>query len=69
MTGKLLAWLFPDKLIHPLVKYSTCLAMYPIILLFSYILYRLLEKPSISLGKFVWSRFNRKPNDLIPKNL
>ncbi len=45
--------LVPGVFIHPLFKYLVCLAWYPLILLLSHILYRLIEKPSLSLGKLV----------------
>lgn len=64
LTGEVFGALFPNTIIHPLIKYAACMAWYPIILLISYILYRLVEKPSIQLGSLLWMRI-RKPDKAV----
>jgi len=61
LTSRAFSKMLPDTFIHPLIKYSVCIAWYPIILLFSYLVYRLVEQPSIRLGQFVWAK-TKEPN-------
>jgi peptidoglycan/LPS O-acetylase OafA/YrhL len=46
-----------------LIKYSVCLICYPIILLTAYLLYRLVEQPSIKFGQQYWQKLV-KPSSL-----
>jgi peptidoglycan/LPS O-acetylase OafA/YrhL len=57
LTGKVIERVLPGTFIHPLLKYSLCLAWYPLLFLFSLLLYRFIEQPSIRLGKVVWRIF------------
>ena len=51
LAGRALSKVFPTMSIHPLSTYSLCLALYPIILGISFLLYRHIEQPSIRFGK------------------
>jgi peptidoglycan/LPS O-acetylase OafA/YrhL len=59
LTGELFEKTFPDSIIHPLVKYLTCIAWYFIILFISYFFYRIVEQPSVHLGKIVWRKIEK----------
>jgi len=61
LTGRAFSKLLPDTFIHPLIKYSVCLAWYPVILFISYLIYRVVEQPSISLGRIAWSKIKKQP--------
>lgn len=63
LTGRALGKFFPETFIHPLVKYAICMAWYPFILIMAYIIYRLIEQPSIRLGKLAWDKI--KSNKLL----
>jgi len=56
LTGMVLGKVFPDTFIHPLIKYAICMTWYPFILVLSLIIYRLVEQPSIILGKLAWDK-------------
>jgi peptidoglycan/LPS O-acetylase OafA/YrhL len=56
LTDKVFARNIPDTSIHPLIKFSVCLVWYPLILLLSYIVYCVIEKPSIEFGRLVWTK-------------
>jgi peptidoglycan/LPS O-acetylase OafA/YrhL len=57
LTDNVAVNLFQATPIHPLIKFSLCLSWYPLIFLFSFLMYRLIEKPSIRLGKIVWLKW------------
>ena len=68
LTERALNKLLPETSVHPLFKYVVCLSWYPSILLFSYLLYRSIEKPSILFGNFVWRKVKEKPNKTVVDN-
>lgn len=59
LTSLIFTELVPGSSIHPLIKFSVCLAWYPIILLFSSIIYKIIEIPSIRLGKIVYANYEQ----------
>ena len=60
LTGRILQQIFPESLIHPLVKFSACVAWYPIVLLISFLVFRLIERPSMELGKLIWKMTSKQ---------
>jgi peptidoglycan/LPS O-acetylase OafA/YrhL len=56
LTGRALGKFFPETFVHPLIKYAICMTWYPFILILSFIIYRLVEQPSIRLGKLAWDK-------------
>jgi len=47
--------------LHPLVKFFICCAWYPAILALACLIYRVVERPSIELGKALWKKFSVVP--------
>lgn len=50
----------PHAVVHPLIKYASCLVCYPLLLALSFVIYRFIEQPSIKLGKSLWDTFQAK---------
>jgi len=59
LTNTVLSELYPEGYFHPFAIFALCCAWYPVILIFSYILYRSVEQPSKSLGKTVWKKIKK----------
>ena len=59
LTGRVLSKVFSEPVIHPVIRFSACMIWYPIILLISYLVFRLIERPSMALGNLVWNRISK----------
>ncbi len=53
---KFTRWLMVGEFVHPTIGLLSCLMMYPLILGLSWLMYRFVELPSISAGKWFVSR-------------
>lgn len=56
LTPIILDTAFPQTIIHPLIKFAICMGWYPVILIFSLMIHRLIEQPSIALGRVMGAR-------------
>jgi peptidoglycan/LPS O-acetylase OafA/YrhL len=50
---KFVCWIFAKNFIHPGLLLLSCLAMYPLIMVLSWLMYKYLELPSIEAGKWL----------------
>ena len=57
---KILVWLNNGEFVHPALKLLSCIAIYPLILWLSGLMYRFVELPSIAAGKWFVSRAAKK---------
>ncbi|WP_309399381.1 acyltransferase family protein [Cerasicoccus maritimus] len=61
LTYQVLNWALPGAYFHRLALLAVCgLFWYPIVLILSYLMYKLIELPSIQLGKFTWKKFQTR---------
>lgn len=58
LTPRVLGAAFPASYFLPLIKFILCLAWYPLVLALSFCVYRIVEQPSIAVGKVLWNRFH-----------
>jgi peptidoglycan/LPS O-acetylase OafA/YrhL len=56
LAPKVIRWLCSGSFVHPVWQLMSCIAVYPLILAFSWLMYRYIELPSISAGRWIASR-------------
>jgi peptidoglycan/LPS O-acetylase OafA/YrhL len=56
LTNGVLKRVSPHMYFHPFAKLVICCAWYPLILIFSYCIFRMIEQPSIAFGRVVWEK-------------
>jgi peptidoglycan/LPS O-acetylase OafA/YrhL len=59
LTNRGLRLVFPSTFVDPLLLFALCVAWYPFIFFLSLSIHRLIEQPSIILGKVIWEKTKR----------